>query len=165
MIRHFRPSDAPAIASIYNHYVEHTTASFEDESLSTEEMCRRIELYDRDVPVLVWEEDGRIEGYCYAHRWKGYAAYAATFEETIYLRPEARGKGAGRALLEALIGHCRQRGVHVLVACITGENTKSCLFHERMGFEKVSEFREVGCKMGRWLDVVDYQLILPVLSA
>lgn len=62
--------------------------------------------------------------------------------------------------MERLIDECRQRGAHVLVACITGGNEASIKLHERMGFEQVSHFRQVGRKFGRWLDVVDLQLIL-----
>ncbi|MDE6403235.1 MAG: GNAT family N-acetyltransferase, partial [Muribaculaceae bacterium] len=68
--------------------------------------------------------------------------------------------GIGRELMKELIAECRRRGFHSLIACITAENTVSCAFHERLGFVRVSHFKEVGYKSGRKLDVVDYQLIL-----
>ena len=61
--------------------------------------------------------------------------------------------------LEKKYNACR-RGIHVLIACITSENTASCAFHEALGFRKASSFEEVGMKFGRWLGVTDYQLIL-----
>ena len=106
------------------------------------------------------ENNGKLIGYCYAHPWKERAAYCKTLETTIYLASEAKGKGLGTRLMDRLIDECRNRGYHVLIACITAENEESCQFHERLGFKKVSHFEQVGQKFGRWLDVADYELIL-----
>ena len=160
MIRPFRTEDAAAIADIYNYYVLHTTTSFETARVSAEQMKDRLTDFSQHAPVLVAEEDGAIVGYCYAHPWKDRAAYSHTCETTVYLAPSAFGKGIGRRMMEQLIAGCRLRGIHVLIACITAENTASCMFHERLGFRKVSEFHQVGQKFGRWLDVVDYELMI-----
>ena len=160
MIRPVCADDAVAIASIYNHYVLNTTISFETDALSAELMCARIEAFSAECPYFVWEERGEVLGYAYAHRWKERAAYALTWEVTIYLHPSACGRGIGNLLMEHLISACRATGCRVLIACITQENEKSCAFHRRHGFRKVSHFTQVGCKFGRLLDVVDYQLTL-----
>ena len=99
-------------------------------------------------------------GYCYAHPWKEKAAYQTTLETTIYLSPEHTGKGIGRRMMEHLIADCREKGFHALVACITADNVGSCHLHEQLGFRKVSHFEQVGQKFHRWLDVVDYELLL-----
>lgn len=158
MIRPATPHDAAAIAALYNHYVLHTTASFEEEAVPVEAMRRRIEETAARWPYLVWEEQGRVAGYCYAHPWKARPAYRHTLETTVYLDPACTGRGIGTRLMHALIGECRGRGAHALVACITADNTASRRLHERLGFRQVSEFHEVGFKHGRWLGVVDYEL-------
>lgn len=153
-------ADAAAIAAIYNEYVLHTTISFETAPLSPETMQARIESYAAHCPYLVCEVDGNIAGYCYAHPWKERAAYARTWETTIYLAPGIQGKGIGRALMQELILRCRAAGCRVLIACITQNNDRSCRFHESLGFRQASHFHAVGEKFGKVLDVVDYELRL-----
>ncbi len=160
-IRPVRPSeDAPAITAIYNRYITRTTVSFETEPLSEASMQERIEAISSEFPYFVYEYDSEVAGYCYAHLWKERSAYSKTLEMTVYLAPEACGKGFGAELVRRLIEACRERGFHSLIACITAENTRSLAFHEALGFRKVSHFRQVGHKFGRWLDVIDLQLPL-----
>lgn len=153
-------ADAAAIAAIYNEYVLHTTISFETEPLTPQAMRARIENFAAHCPYLVYEVDGNISGYCYAHPWKERAAYAHTWETTIYLAPGIQGKGIGRALMQELISRCRAAGCRVLIACITQNNDRSCYFHESHGFRQASHFHAVGEKFGQVLDVVDYELRL-----
>lgn len=153
--------DAGEIAEINRWYVENSTAIFDFEALTEEEMRRKIEgIAKGGYPYYVYVREGRIEGYCYAHAWKEKRAYYPTWETTIYLRQECRGRGIGRRLMERVIDDCRRGGCRSLIACITAENEESCRFHEKLGFERVSLFKEVGMKFGRWLDVADYQLRL-----
>ncbi len=160
MIRPVRVTDAPAIAAIYNEYVLHTTISFETEPLTEEAMRNRIAHYSVQYPYLVDEREGVIVGYCYAHPWKERAAYFRSWETTIYLHPDYTGQGIGAPLMHELIARCRAAGCHTLIACITEDNNASCEFHRRLGFTRVSHFSQVGCKLGRLLDVADYQLML-----
>ncbi len=160
-IRPVRPSeDAPDITAIYNRYITRTTITFETEPLSEASMQGRIEAISSEFPYFVYEYDGAVVGYCYAHLWKERAAYSKTLETTVYLAPEACGKGFGSELVHRLVEACRERGFHTLIACITAENSHSVAFHEALGFRKVSHFRQVGRKFGRWLDVVDLELLL-----
>lgn len=159
-IRRVEPSDARAIAEIYNHYVAHTTVSFETHELSVDEMEERILAIAAQYPYIVACDGDCVLGYCYAHSWKERAAYSLTAETSIYLADSAKGRGIGRLLMDELVGLCRQSGIHSLIACVTAENASSCAFHEHIGFEKVSHFREVGRKFGRYLDVIDYELVL-----
>ncbi len=159
-IRKVRPADAAAIAAIYNHYVLETTVSFEFQPVAVREMRRRIAEISQSYPYYVCEEGGAVVGYCYAHAWKERPAYAQTFETTVYVAPGCRGRGIGRMLMERLVADCRAAGCHALVACITAENLQSIAFHSRLGFARASLFRQVGRKFGRWLDVVDYEMLL-----
>lgn len=156
--------DAAAIAEIYNYYVTSTTVSFETEPLSEAAMRSRIKSLAGQFPYLVCEVDGAVAGYCYAHPWKERAAYNFTLETTVYVSARYHRRGIGSRLMERLIDECRRRGVHALVACVTAENEASCDLHLALGFRPVSCFRQVGRKFGRWLDVVDFELLLPECS-
>lgn len=159
MIRPISPkTDAAAIATIYGYYVEHTTATFDLTTPTEAEMEALLTDISKGWPGLVWEEDGHMTGYCYAHPWKQKPAYDKTLETTIYLAPESTGRGIGRKLMKRLIDECRERGFKSLIACITAENSDSCRFHQSLGFKKVSDFTDVGEKFGRMLSVVDFQL-------
>lgn len=159
-IRHVTADDAASIAEMYNHYVLNGVETFETEPLTEPMMRERIEAVSASCPYLVAEEDGRLAGICYAHPWKERAAYANTYETTIYVSPDFKRRGVGLALMRELIGECHSRGYKALIACVTGCNEASLALHERLGFERVSHFKEVGYKLGRWLDVVDLELTL-----
>ena len=160
IIRNVNAGDAEAIAHIYNHYIKSSTATFDTETCSAESMSGLIRQVYAAYPFLVYEEEGRVIGFCYAHIWKTKSAYARTLETTIYLSPSYTCKGIGTKLMQALISECRQRGIHALIACITAENAESIAFHKKFGFTQVSLFKEVGEKFGRLLDVADFELIL-----
>lgn len=160
MIRNVELTDAKAIADIYNEYVLNGTATFEITPVSDDEMCVRIDAVSSRYPYLVYEADGVIMGYCYAHAWKERKAYQYTLETTVYIAPQYQKKGIGRLLMTELIDKCRQDGYHALIACITGGNAASVSLHLKLGFRQVSFFEKVGMKFGQSLDVADYELLL-----
>ena len=161
MIRKVTLDDAAAITRIYNPFVTDTTVTFETVPVSVDEMRRRIAEISAQYPYYVWQDDaGDVTGYCYVHAWKPRAAYAYTYEVTIYLAPEAQGQGIGRQMISLLINESRQLGAQALIACITEGNEHSIRLHRSMGFEQVSHFRKVGRKFGQVLDVVDLELVL-----
>lgn len=159
-IRPVTLTDAEAITEIYNYYIAETTVSFETEPLSVEEMRARIKSISAHFPYFVYEKDGKILGYCYAHPWKERAAYDKTLETTIYLDKDVTHQGIGSKMVRHLIELCKNQGFHALIACITEGNEASVKMHESLGFKQVSRFEEVGYKFGRWLGVVDLELIL-----
>ena len=156
-IRAPKPEDAAAVAALYNHYVLHSTASFETEPLGAEQMRSRLE---SATARLVCERERAIVGFGYTHDWKERAAYRHTQEVTVYVAPDSTGLGIGRRLVERLVAECRTTECHALVACITADNDPSRRLFESIGFRRVSQFAQVGRKFGRWLDVVDYELLL-----
>lgn len=160
MIRKVTLNDAQAIAEIYNHYVQHTCITFETEPISVNEMSDRIRNISSQYPYFVYESEGEILGYCYAHGWKEKQAYRNTAETTVYVRNRCTHQGIGQALMHKLIEASRDTGLHVLIACITYPNEASARLHEKLGFRQVSRFYEVGRKFGQWLDIYDFQLIL-----
>lgn len=153
-------ADAGRIAAIYNKYIADTTITFETEPVPVEVMRGRIDSVSSAFPYFVYEYDGELLGYCYAHLWKEREAYSKTLETTVYLAPEACHQGIGSRLMRLLIEECRRQGYHALIACITADNLPSLQFHHRLGFRQVSRFSEVGRKFDRWLDVIDLELVL-----
>ena len=160
MIRDLTPGDAAQICEIYNHYIEHTIVSFEEAQVSLEEMRSRIVEIVPSLPWLVYEEEQQIMGYAYASKWKGRCAYRYSLESTVYLRPEAQGKGIGSELYKALIEELRSKGFHTVIGGISLPNEASIRLHEKFGFRKVAHFSEVGFKFGRWVDVGYWELKL-----
>jgi phosphinothricin acetyltransferase len=160
MIRPAKSEDAAQICDIYNHYVRETVVTFEESEVPPNEMAQRIADITARLPWLVWEESGVILGYAYASAWKVRAAYRHSVEASIYLPPHATGRGIGSSLYRALIDDVRQRGVHAVIGGAALPNPASVALHERLGFEKVAQFRQVGFKFGKWVDVAYWQLLL-----
>ena len=160
MIRRVKPDDAHDIALIYNYYVENSTITFETDPVSNKEMADRIADISEKYPYFVFEESGKIVGYCYVSSWKKKAAYSKTVESTIYIVKDFQGKGIGRMLMNKLIYELKEKSFHAIIACITTPNPISVKLHEDLGFRKVSEFHEVGYKFGKWLNVGDWELLL-----
>ena len=159
-IRPVEISDSKEITDIYNHYILNSVASFETEALSIDQMQKRIIEISSEYPYFVCTINGQIAGYCYAQPWKERAAYKYTLETTVYISQQHLHKGIGEKLMNMLIQACTQQGFHSLIACITGNNNASIALHTKLGFKKVSHFKEVGHKHNQILDVVDYQLLL-----
>jgi L-amino acid N-acyltransferase YncA len=159
-IRRATAQDAEQICSIYNHYVLNTTISFEGQPVAPEDMKKRIAEVIADFPWLVWDEMGKLQGFCYGGKWKGRDAYRYSVESSIYMHPNFTGKGLGRQLYDALLRELRQQELHVVIAGIALPNEHSVALHEKMGFRKVAHFEQVGRKFNRWIDVGYWQLYL-----
>ncbi|MEM7306999.1 MAG: N-acetyltransferase family protein [Planctomycetota bacterium] len=157
-LRPFSPGDEEALARVYNHYVAHTVVTFEETPIAAATMRARIdEVLDADLPWLVVEADGQPCGYAYASRWKGRCAYRFSVETTVYLAPEATGRGLGTALYAELLERVGAGGAHVAIGGIALPNDASVALHEKLGMRRVALFSEVGFKQGRWVDVGYWQ--------
>lgn len=161
-IRPSTDADLPAITAIYGWNVLNGLGTFEEDPPSLEEMSRRrASFLERGLPYLVAEEDGVVLGYAYAGPFRLRAAYRYTVEDSIYVSPDAVGKGVGRALLTALITACEALGLRQMVAVIGDSgNAASIGLHTAMGFEKRGIFPDMGHKFGRWVDLVWMQRAL-----
>ena len=151
MLRIATEADIPEILRIYGPYILTTTASFEYTVPSEKEFLARFRTITAQFPWLVWEEEGKILGYAYASPPYTRAAYSWCSEPSVYLRPEARGKGIAAKLYKALEKILLLQGYHVLYALVTSENTASLRFHEKCGYCFRAEFPEIGYKFNRWL--------------
>lgn len=160
-IRDAHVEDAESFASIYNHFVLTTSISFEEAEVPAIEMAGRIaDVQAAGLPWLVADVDGVVAGYAYATKWRVRHAYRFSVETTVYLAPASAGQGLGTSLYRALIERLRDGGFHLAIGGIALPNPASIALHEKLGFEKVAEFREVGLKFGRWTDVGYWQLKL-----
>ena len=153
MIRIATEADVPAILAIYAPYVTETTITFEYTVPTMEEFLARFRTITQDFPWLVWEENGEILGYAYACRPFERTAYSWCAEPSIYLKSSVHGYGIGRKLYRALEELLKAMGYRVLLALITGENTGSLAFHEKLGYAFAGELKDCGYKLGRWLSV------------
>lgn len=159
-IRDCTTFDATPICAIYNHYVDQTTVTFEEAPVPDGEMARRITEVTSQFPWLVWEHDGAVVGYAYAAPWKSRSAYRYSVETTVYLHPDATGRGIGTALYRALVDRLRIQGMHSAVGGIALPNPASVALHEKLGFMGIGRFRQIGLKFGQWIDVGYWELIL-----
>lgn len=160
MIRSIRSTDAAAICGIYNPYIRDTYITFEEQPVDEETIAGRMAEILPTLPWLVWEEQQQVLGYAYAARWRERSAYRHSVESTIYLRPDAMGRGIGSRLYGALLEELRCRPVHAVIGCISLPNAASVTLHEKLGFAKIGEFPQVGRKFDRWVDVGYWQLLL-----
>ncbi len=110
--------------------------------------------------MLVAEEGGRVAGWASLSPYSDREAYARTVEISVYIDEAYRRRGAGRLLMERIIGEGRDLGHHAILAHITADNHVSIRLHEALGFWRVGTLREVGVKFGRLLDVEVMQLLL-----
>ena len=153
--------DLPAILTILNEAIRHTTASWMTEPTTLQARQRWFE--DRMAagqPVLVSEIEGEVAGFGAYGPFRAYSGYALTVEHSIYVDERFRGQGCGRALLTALIDHAAEAGLHVMVGAVSADNPLSIRLHEAFGFEIVGRMPEVGRKFDRWLELVLMQKIL-----
>jgi L-amino acid N-acyltransferase YncA len=154
LIRFADENDAAAIAAIYRPYVEGSRISFEEAAPDATEMARRIAGAVPGLhPWLAADEDGRLLGFASSASFRTRRAYRWTVETGIYLAPEAKGRGLGRALLARLIHVLEAQGFVTAIGAIALPNDASVALHEKLGFLHTGTYRKVGFKMGEWLDV------------
>ncbi len=159
IVRTATAADADALAAIYADAVVNGFGTFEEDPPSAADMdARRRAIQDRGLPYLVAELDGQVLGFAYAGPFRLRAAYRYTLEDSVYVAPEAKGNGVGRAVLTAVIEACEALGVRQLMAVIGDSgNSGSVGLHRALGFEQTGVGRSVGFKHGRWVDIVHMQ--------
>jgi L-amino acid N-acyltransferase len=146
--------DAEAIREMYNLEVTTSTATFDLVPRSLEEQRRWQGARSGAHAVVVAELDGAVAGFGALSPWRDRPAYATTVEDSVYVHRDHHGAGIGKALLGLLVETATSHGFHACMARIVGGHEASIGLHRACGFEVVGTEREVGRKLGRWLDVV-----------
>lgn len=154
-------SDAAAVVELYNWYVTHSTATFQYDPSTLEEMQQNIRGVLARAPFLVAEDaQGRLCGYACAHPLHPRAAYGWCVETTIYCDPHCMGQGVGGKLYRPLLAMLKAQGYRAAAALVTHPNPESEAFHKALGFHKAGVQPRSGYKFGRWLDVQTWWLDL-----
>ena len=153
-------ADAEAIRAIYNIEVLESTVTFDLVPRSLEEQRQWLTARSGAHAVLVAERDGDVIGFASLSPYRDRPAYSTTVEDSVYVHREAQGGGVGKALLGALVDTATAHGFHAVMARIVGGHDASIALHRAHAFDIVGTEREVGRKMGRWLDVVVMQRLL-----
>ena len=153
--------DADAIVAIWNPVIRDTTATFNSVEKTPADITAMIdERHAAGHEFLVARQGYNLLGFATYSQFRSGVGYAHTMEHTVILADTARGKGVGRALINALEEHARAGGIHSLIACVSEENAAAIAFHMRIGYDQVAHIPEAGRKFGRWLGVVFLQKIL-----
>jgi phosphinothricin acetyltransferase len=161
VIRAAVADDLGDIATIYNHEVANSIATFDLEAPSLDYWHQKLEgAHPGDHLLVAVDADDDVVGYAYSWSYRPRPAYQLTRETSIYLDPSVRGQGIGRRLYPALLETVAESGVHTVVALVALPNPSSIALHLACGFEQVGTMREIGYKFDRWIDVAWYQKLL-----
>lgn len=159
-IRPATDADLEAIQAIYNHAIETSVATWDEEPWSMEKRLAWFQDHDASEPILVAEIEGEVAGFAGLSRMSQKSGWRFTRENTIYIGERFRGMGVGKVLLSALIGQARELGLRLIVASITSENEASIGLHRDLGFREVGTLENAGFKFGSWLSTTYMQLDL-----
>jgi phosphinothricin acetyltransferase len=159
-IRPAAADDLPALTDIYNHYIVHTAITFDLQTFTAAERRAWFDAHGgpgRHRLLVAVDANAQCLGYASSSRWRPKAAYDTTVEATVYCHPDARGRGCGTALYEALFAALAAEDVHAIVAGVSLPNAASVSLHEKFGFRQVGVFHAVGRKFDRFWDVAWFE--------
>ena len=160
-LRAAAPADAAAILAIYNLEVAGSTVTFDLVPRSIEDQIAWIDRHSASHPAIVAINDsGDVVGFGSLSPYRERPAYLTTVEDSVYVRHDQRGTGVGFRILAELVRLAQSYGFHSVIGRIVGGHDASIRLHRRCGFEIVGTEREVGRKLGKWLDVVVMQRMI-----
>jgi L-amino acid N-acyltransferase YncA/predicted GIY-YIG superfamily endonuclease len=154
-------ADAADIVTLYNWYVQNSTATFQITPSTAEEYEQWVEHSLECAPLLLARDaEGKLLGYACAHRWHEREAFDWDVESTVYCAPEARALGVGQVLYAALLELLKAQGYWNVYALIADPNPASERFHEKFGFTCEGRTPHTGYKMGHWVGLSTWHLAL-----
>lgn len=159
-VRPARLEDAAAIAAIYNQGIEERSATFETEPRTEHDVARTLVALSPQHPIVVAERGGHVVAFAWASSYRSRPCYRGVAEFSVYVARDARGAGAGRATLAALIEACEERGLWKLVLRVFPENAASRRLCGALGFREVGVYRRHARLDGRWRDCVIVERLL-----
>jgi L-amino acid N-acyltransferase len=160
VIRNATEADLVAINDIYNHYVRHSTCTYQEEPETIENRRQWFRHHGEKHPVIVAERAGQVIGWGSLSPYHPRSAYRHTVENSVYLHHDHHRQGIGSLLLKELIVRARQLGHRVIIAGIDAGQEASVALHAKFGFEKVGHMKQVGYKFNCWLDVIYMELMV-----
>jgi len=143
--------DAAAVLAIYANGIATGDATFQTEVPGWEEWDAA---HLRTPRLIARDPSGAVLGWCALSPVSRRAVYAGVAEESVYVAPAARGRGVGRALLDAMCRASEEAGIWTLQTGIFPENAASLALHEACGFRVLGVRDRIGRHLGRWRDVV-----------
>ena len=152
------PEDAAVLARIYNAGIAERLATFETRPRTPREMASEL---GGAHPTVVVEDDGGVISFASTSAYSPRDCYAGIAEFSVYTAPEARGRGAARRAMEALIREAESRGFWKLLSKVFVENTPSRNLLRSLGFREVGVHRRHARLDGAWRDVVLVEMLLP----
>jgi phosphinothricin acetyltransferase len=150
-------ADAPAIAEFYNQGIADRVATFETEPRAASQIS---EWFRPGVLIVVGEADPDIVAFAASFPYSARPCYAGIEEYSVYVARKHRGKGAGSAVLSALIDSARSAGLHKITSRIFPENLASRALMKRFGFSEIGVHRRHGKLDGEWRDCVVVELLI-----
>lgn len=153
VIRPLAEPDLPAVLDILNREIREGTAHFATEPQTLDRLSADWRGRSPAHPWLVADFDGDIAGLVRASPWKSRGAYLWTAEMGVYVSPQHRRHGLGRALCQHLLRGLEDAGIRTVLAGIALPNDPSVRLHEQLGMTRVATFPAIGFKQGRWIDV------------
>ncbi|MFP8960672.1 GNAT family N-acetyltransferase [Streptomyces nanhaiensis] len=160
-VRAGEEGDLPDLTNIYNHYVRETPVTFDVEPLTADARRPWLLSHPKDGPhrllVALDAESNRLLGYATSSPFRPKPAYSTSVEVSVYLAPDACGRGVGTLLYEHLFEALGGEDVHRAYAGIAQPNEASVRLHARFGFRHIGTYGEVGRKFGRYWDVAWYE--------
>jgi L-amino acid N-acyltransferase YncA len=155
-IRPMTEDDWPSVEAIYAEGIATRQATFETFTPTWEEFdAGRLR-----SPRLVAEENGRVVGWAALSPTSARECYVGVVEHSVYVTSEARGRGVGRALMEALVAGSKAAGIWTIQTSIFPENEASVALHQRLGFRVVGRRERIAQLDGVWRDTVLLELRL-----
>ena len=154
-VRPGREDDLVALTAIYNHYVTTSHVTFDDVPFSVDERRSWFAHYATTGPhrLVVAEDEGHVLGYATSSPFRPKPGYRTSVETTVYVAPDAGGRGVGNALYTRLFEELADERLHRAYAGLAVPNQPSRALHLRVGFTPIGVYREVGTKFGRYVDV------------
>ena len=161
IVRDATLEDAEDILAIYNFAAINTTAVWTDGPADLDSRREWIRArQEAGYPVLVAMKGRDVVGFASFGDFRPFPGYRHTVENSVYVDERHHRAGIGRSLLAALIERATAMNKHAMIAGIEALNAGSIRLHASLGFTEVARMPEVGCKFGRWLDLVFMQKTL-----
>ncbi len=161
IIRPATIEDAQAIADIWNPVICDSIATFTTAEKSVTDLQDMIREREKlKFAFYVAELSGKVLGFTTYGPFRGGPGYAHTMEHSVFLSPDAKRKGIGKALMVCLETHAKEAGIHSLIAGLSGENLGGITFHASLGFSHVADIKQAGFKFGRWHNLILMQKLL-----